>query len=79
MDQSVFYNGTADLDAELTPSTSKPKKDGTINSKFHVESTPIFTADGKKPCTLLETIISMVKKGKDGNKITFLIKSTKPL
>jgi translation elongation factor P/translation initiation factor 5A len=34
-------------------------------------SLPYFTADGK-PCTLLETIISMVKKGKDGNKITLI-------
>ena len=62
---------TTDLDADLTPSTNKPKKfDGTINSKFH-ESTPIFTADGKTMYFTRNNYLDG-KKGKDGNKITLI-------
>jgi hypothetical protein len=53
---------TTDLDAELTPSTSKPKS-LMGQSTLSFMSLLYFTADGK-PCTLLETIISMVKKEK---------------
>jgi hypothetical protein len=69
MDQYFTNLYTTDLDAELTPSTSKPKKfDGTINSKFH-ESTPILLL--MENHVLPRNNYLDGKKGKDGNKITF--------